>query len=110
MEATETASNGKQTGKNTRITNETKPKQQRRQRPVPVAFSAQELKAVAFGLPKVAQKGISFDSKALRLYAPFSLTADGESICVKKSKSEAIRLIDGCLFDAAGLTVYPLIW
>ncbi len=110
MEATEVVNNGKQTGKNSRNTSEAKPKQPRKHRPVPVSFSAQELKLVTFGLPKVAQKGISFDSKALRLYAPFSLTADGESICVKKSKSEGIRLTDGYLFDAGGLTVYPLIW
>jgi hypothetical protein len=110
MEATETAPNGKAAKNNIVSAGKTTTKRQRRARPAPAAYSAQQLKEVTFSLPKVAQQGIAFQSEFLKIYSTFSLTADGESVCIKKSKSEAVRLSDGHLFDGANLTVYQLVW
>src|SRR4028119_2064757 len=108
MEAEQTTNTTKQNGKSAPNTAKPSVKRARRARPAPAAYSAQQLKDVSFGLPKVAQQGIAFQSESLKIYSTFSLTADGESVCVKKSRSEAVRLSDGHLFDGANLTVYQL--
>ncbi len=108
MEATEVISNGK-SSKNKSISDASaKVKQPRKVRPAPVAYAASDLKEPNFPLPKVAQKGVGFNT--LPIYASFSLTPDGEALCIKKTKSEGVRLSDGRLFDGANLTVHQLVW
>jgi len=106
MEETQTLTNGK-TNTTTGNKKERKP---RRPRPAPLAYSADDVRDVTFGLPKVAQKGIAFQSSSLSTYKPFSLTAGGEALYIKLNKSVGVRLSDGSIFDGADLTVYPLVW
>jgi len=112
MEATETASNNKKTGKNSQDnSNAQGMRSPRKRRTPPAAFKAEQLKEPVMKFPKVATQSVPFTSKALPLYGAFALTADGESLCVKKSKSTAVRLGDGYLFDAdESLLVYPYVW
>lgn len=82
MEATEVISNGK-ASKNKGFTDPSaKTKQPRKARPAPVAYAANDLKEPNFALPKVAQKGVGFNT--LPIYASFSLTPDGEALCIAR--------------------------
>ena len=83
----------------------------RKRRTPPATFKTEQLKEPALKFPKISAQSVPFTSKALALYGAFALSADGLEMCIKKSKSTAVRLRDGYVFDCdESVLVYPYVW